>query len=66
MFDQYGATDETASPSGGGPGFGAGAAGFDASEIFRNIFTGGFGNAGFDIFGNGPGGFNGQSPDVAV
>lgn len=65
MFDQYGATDEAASQHTGG-GFGSGPAGFDPSEIFKNIFTGGFGNGGFDIFGNSTTGFTHANLDVTV
>lgn len=65
MFDQYGATEEHASQGPETSGFGTGAAGFDPSEMFRNIFTGGFGNGnGFDIFGNR--GFGAPDLDVAV
>lgn len=65
MFDQYGATEEAASQA--GSGYGPGAAGFDPSEIFKNIFAGGFGNGGFDIFGSSTtGGFSHANLDVAV
>ncbi|PJF17582.1 putative chaperone protein dnaj protein [Paramicrosporidium saccamoebae] len=50
-FDQYGATEEQASQGPEASGFGAGAAGFDPAEMFRNIFTGGF-NTTNDFFGN--------------
>lgn len=66
MFDQYGTAEEaTATGETGSAGAGFGAGGFDASEIFRNIFTGGFGNSGFEIFGNG-GGFRQTNLDVSV
>lgn len=64
MFDQYGTADESASTAEGHGGAGFGAGGFDASDIFRNIFTGGFGNGGFDIFGNA--GFRQANLDVPV
>jgi len=65
MFDQYGATEENVGDQGPSRGFGAGATGFDPSEIFKNIFTGGGGLGGFDIFGNGSG-INQPEVDVAV
>lgn len=62
MFDQHGATDENAANGPEASGFGTGTSGFDPSEMFRNIFTGGFSNNGFDIFGNG--GFAAPNLDI--